>query len=497
MNRILGRSLSLLLAVIFAATAVSCASNTDEMLGDSTAQTTAEESTLSDEEKYNPNFEAADYDGYEFIVLINGSELEPNVDFNAEELNGDVLNDAIYNRDVGVEEKFNIKLNAEFKSDGDTRSAVAKAIKAGDTAYDMVEVTMNYSISMAANGYLTPIDEVPNIDLSKPYWNQITLEGSSLEGRNYFAYSDLNIHAFGATPCVIFNKAVLAEYNLGDIYALVTGGTWTMDEMCAMISTVTHDLNGDGQLTKDDYWGLICNNFGVDCLISGSGYNMILKDENDVPYLNIPTETFLGVIEGVRSVLSLNTGAFLVDRTSTATEAREYWTEWAITEDRALFWIGNLKCVERLRSMETDFGIVPMPKYNELQEQYTVHRQANVGATIAVPYIVSDPEMVGTIIEELSYRSYCDVMPVYMSSVLEGKFFRDPESSVTLQIMHDYCYCNLGFMCAEFDVNILSTCRDIVTNEKDAVSTFEKNLSKYEKGLDKLITAVEKLDDLS
>lgn len=476
--------LCILLAVL-TATAAGCSEAAENTAADTTAAQSAD-TTVDEEKKYDPGFGEADYGGYEFTVIINGNQLEPNVDFKAEELNGDILNDALYSRGAQTNEKFNIKIGTVFYTDDAAQSNVSKAVKAGDTAYDMVEVNLNYMVSMAANGLLSPMDEVPNIDLNKPYWNQVTLEGSSINGKNYFAYSDINIHAFGATPCAIFNKKVLASYNLGDIYALVGDGVWTMDKMAEFISAVTHDLDGNGEMTKDDFWGLICNNFGVDCLISGSGYKMMLKDENDLPYLNVPSETFLSVIEGVDKVLALETGSFLVDRTSTQVEAREYWTEWAITQDRALFWIGNLKCVERLRSMETDFGIVPMPKLNEAQENYAVHRQANIGAAISVPVLVCDPEMVGMVIEELSYRSYCDVMPTYMNSVLEGKFFRDPESAITLHIMHDLCYCDLGFMCAQYGVDILTVCRDIITNKRDAVSTLEKNISKYEKGLEKL-----------
>ena len=83
------------------------------------------------------------------------------------------------------------------------------------------------------------------------------LEGSSIEGKNYFAYSDANIHAYGATPCVLFNKELLASFQLGDIYKIVTDGKWTFDAMSTMIQTVTGDLNGDGVITKDDrlgYW---------------------------------------------------------------------------------------------------------------------------------------------------------------------------------------------------------------------------------------------------
>lgn len=487
----------LLAALLLCSALASCgAEEKGEVTAAQTTLAATDETVTTEDQKkqYDPTFAPQDYGGYEFHILINGNDLEPNVDYDAEELNGEALNDAIYTRDYKLEEKYNVKFNVEFKSDDAIKTAVSKSNSAGDAAYDLVEVNLNFSLAMAAANALTPIDELPNVDLTKPYWNQITLEGSSVRGKNYFAYSDTNIHAFGATPCAIFNKKVLESNNLGDIYALVTDGLWTTDRMSEMISAVTHDINGDGTLDKDDYWGLICNNFAVDCLVSGTGYKMLLKDDNDLPTLNVPTEKFYAVLDGVGKVLSLENGAMLVDRTSTQTEAREYWPEHAITEDRALFWIGNLKCVERLRGMETDFGIVPMPKLDETQENYAVHRQANIGATTAVPLVLGDADMVGKIVEDMAYMSYKDVMPVYMDSVLEGKYFRDPESSVTLQIMRQAAYCDMGFMSSNFGISILSSCREIITSNKDAASTFAKVETKFQKSLDKMIAAFDELN---
>lgn len=449
-----------------------------------------EEAPKEDRTKYDPGLEAVDYEGASFTVLYNyGNDLEPNKDFTCEELTGEIVNDAKFNRNAALCEKYNI--NAQYidgGGDSSVVSAVTSSVSAGDNAYSYVDNNAQYCIQMASRGALLEISELPVIDLSAPYWNSLMLEGSSINRKNYLVFSDINIHAYGATPCMIFNKVVHQNYGLEDLYEIVLNGNWTFDKACEMISVVTHDLDGDGRITKDDALGLIANNFCIDCFISGTGYQLITKDENDMPVLGVYTEQMADIMDGIKRVCSEQTGTFLVDRTSTATEAREYWTEHAITEDRALFWVGNIKCVERMRASESDFGVVPMPKYSEAQENYAVHVQANIGSMSCFPLTVAaDAEMVGRITEEMAYLSFRDVMPAYMDVCIDGKTIRDEESLACLEIIRSSYYCDLGFMFQQMGLQLLGTMRDYVTaNKTDYMSSLKSNQKVWNKSLERI-----------
>jgi hypothetical protein len=457
------------------------ATDSNEITTSATAETTIDPMIAND-----PKLTADDWGGEEFVILYNGSQVEPNKDFTAETLNGNVLNDAIYNRNMAIQDKYNLKINASYYSDGNISTMVGNSNKAGDNAYHLVEANGAYSMSMALNGQLYNLEALEYVNLDKPYWNSMILEGSSIEGKNYFAYSDANIHAYGATPCVLFNKEMLATFQLGDIYQIVTDGKWTFDVMSTMIQTVTGDINGDGVITKDDRLGYIANNFCVDCFISGTGYRMITKDADDLPVLNVETEKFYNIIDGIKKLCAEENGVFLIDRTSTATEAREYWTEEAFVADRALFVGGNLKWAERLRAMENDFGIVPLPKYDENQENYAVHFQANVGASMAVPSGNTDVVKISKVLEDIAYDSYLHVMPAYTEIVLEGQSVRDEESIVSLNIIRNSYYSDLGFMLGNYNIAILTQMRQVVTNNQDCASILKQVMRVYTNALKKV-----------
>lgn len=489
------RLIPLLIAILTALPMTACGNTTANENSDTAAnltEATTETESVETEPSYDPQLPAVDYSGTDFVVLYNiGSAVEPNKDFIGEALTGEIVNDAIYNRTIALEEKYKLKMiYTECSGDGAVANMLQKGVTAGDSTYAAADMNAQFCVQQASKGTLLELRQLPHMDLQKPYWSDTMLSGSSICGKNYFVFSDINIHAYGATPCMIFNKVVHQNHQLEDLYEIVLDGRWTFDKACELISAVTSDLDGDGKITKDDRLGLISNNFCVDCFISGTGYQMIGKDENDLPVLQMHTEEFADIMDGIKKLLSVETGSFLVDRTSTQTEAREYWTEWAITEDRALFWVGNIKCVERMRQSESDFGVVPMPKANERQQNYAIHTQANVGTVLCFPTSIADTDMVSRVMEDMAYISYMTVMPAYMDVCIDGKTIRDEESLACLEIIRNSYYCDLGFMCQQMNVNILGTMRDYVTaNRSDFMSSMEKKANTWNNAVVKISAA--------
>lgn len=480
----------LALLILLSAALYSCADKTDPETDVTTVAATdaaPDESAAETAPDYDPHVEPVDWGGEEFIVVYNGNDVEPNLDFIAEDINGATLNDAVYNRNAVIRDKHKLVFKTVYMTDANISNAVTASMKTGDVVGHLVEANQTYSLTMSINGALRELGELSGINLEKPYWNSAFLSGSSIKGKNYFAYSDANIHAFGATPCTIFNKTVHKDFGLENIYEIVDEGGWTYAKMSEMVKAVTGDIDGDQKITKDDRLGMIANTFCIDCFISGSGHMMVVKDENDLPTLDIMNENFYNIVEGIKSLCSAENGMFLVDRVSTETEAREYWTERAITSDRALFWIGNFKCVERLRSSPADFGVVPIPKANADQKEYKIHMQANIGAAMSVPKSAPDEDKISLILEDVAYESYKTVMPAYMEVLIQGQSIRDVESLKCIQLIRKSYYSDMGFMLGSYGINVLGNCRSIVKDNLDIVSNLKTAAGQYAKSLNNLV----------
>lgn len=437
---------------------------------------------------YDPNLPAVDYGGRDFTFFYSDNTLEPSFDVKADELNGEVLNDSIYARNLALDEKYNITIKWDRDDYYEGYGKVTTSINAGENAYDVIINNGVYSLALAAGGYTQQLNDFPYINFEKPYWNANMLAGSSINHKNYFAYSDMNIHALGATPCVLFNKVVAENYQAGNFYAEVNDGNWTFDLMLDHIKSVTSDIDGDGKITQLDNLGFIGNTFVIDCFLSGTGYQTITKDENDMPKLNIASEEYYHIIEAIQSICSYDNGSYICDRY--AGVDREQAPMDAFSEDRVLFWIANLKGVERMRNMKSEFGILPIPKLDGNQAEYKIHYQANIGGALNVPVTASDIELVGMVLEDAAYMSMLTIKPAYVDVLLQGKFLRDDESLATLEIMFDSYYSDIGFMTGGSGIEILSNLREIVSgNSTKYVSTIESGISKYETNLEKIRTA--------
>ena len=139
MNRITRIVSALLAGLLLSTTLLACGKSNEEVQTTTAVTTTAvtsavTETTVDPMKANDPQLTADNWGGEEFFILYNGSEVEPNKDFNAEALNGNVLNDAIYNRNMAIQDKYNLKINATKYSEGEISTMVSNSNKAGDNA---------------------------------------------------------------------------------------------------------------------------------------------------------------------------------------------------------------------------------------------------------------------------------------------------------------------------------------------------------------------------
>ena len=122
----------MLLLALGAELLVSC-SNPSTGTPDSTSTAASGADTAAPEEStevsYDPGISPLNWNDAEFLVLYNGNELEPNLDFKAEALNGSTLNDAVYNRNVKIQEKHKLIIKADYNYDSAIKDTVEKSYK--------------------------------------------------------------------------------------------------------------------------------------------------------------------------------------------------------------------------------------------------------------------------------------------------------------------------------------------------------------------------------
>ena len=87
------------------------------------------------------------------------------LDMWVEEINGDVVNDAIYNRNLAIAERFNVVIEEPLMNDYTTISNTVKSmVTAGDSTYDFILNQLAQTSADVLNGFSMNLNEIPYLD---------------------------------------------------------------------------------------------------------------------------------------------------------------------------------------------------------------------------------------------------------------------------------------------------------------------------------------------
>lgn len=387
-------------------------------ISDDTMEVMAEDIAIS-------RMEEVDYDGYTFRVLTTDTQVN-NVFYHEvfnEGETGEPVVDAVYRRNLALEEKYNIKVCGKYSGVFDY-STFAKSVPSGDDMYDVVMANQESALQFAIKGYLSPLNKMENICLDEAWWQQSYNSQATMLHNLYFGISAANLASFESVPVLFFNKQMVQNLALEAPYQKVYDGKWTFDALMEYCSLVSQDLNGDGKYYDEDMYGLLVNSYAALTFIYGGDFAFSEKDEEDVPVFGYD-EAFVTYFQKIVSMLTENNTVMYGEKMSNRTQSLYI----AFKEDRGLFYNEMLTYANNLRDMDTDFGIVPMPKRDEMQEHYTGFYHFASSSIMAIPVTVSNVDRTSHLTEDMAYYSRQYVYPAYIENSVKTKSARDEMSA--------------------------------------------------------------------
>ena len=432
-----------------------------------------------------------DFGGYKFRVLVNGDAFGDyrSREFFASEETGDVINDAVYKRNVTAEEKYNFTLEIFGDTTGSNpvQTVAAKSIKSGDNAYDLVlpYMTGDGSSSLAQQNMLMDLKTLPGITLENPWWDQRANEQLSIGGKLFFTTGDISIVLNSyCTFGILFNKSIIKDNSLEDPYNLVKNGDWTIDKMYEMSRAITRDINGDGVLNHEDQWGVLSELNASNGMFFSAGEHIVSQGADGYPEITMYNPRSVAVIEKALDFLQ-DANTVIFANTMKVGAVWEYATQM-MAEGRALFRTCALVGVEELRAAELDFGVIPYPKYDKAQTEYN-----NLVSTICVPGVcvpstISTPETVGAIIEILARGAAGTIVPAYYEQTLYNRLVRDDESYDMLRLIFSTRVYDLAYIYDWGGIGFLLMNMNNSKN-KDFTSQYEKTADKAKAAMEKTI----------
>ena len=464
-------------------------SNDTTTSGGSTASdTTTAEETTSGKVIDVPDVQNEDYGGRDFNILYmtNNSYRAHDLYFFADaEDTGDVLSNAIYERNSAVEEALNIKIKGLGVDFDDIYKELKKVASAGDDVYDLTLThTFSYLTSIISDGLLYDWNQIPNVDMTKNYWNQNMDKTLAIDGVLPVAKSD---YMPPEVYTVTFNKKIHDDYQLEDYYQLVRDGKWTLDKFISEVGKVSEDVNGDGTFDANDKYGLgtiLDANFQA--FLNSCGMFAVTKDGDSLT-VTPPSEKLVGMVDKLYNMLYTGHSAYYYTYADKNTSK-----ELSFSKGRTLFSLENINDIELLRNMDDDFGLLPYPKYDEEQEDYY---SLGMSGYIAVPISAGDIDLTGKAAELLSYQSAKIFLPVFYDTLLGNKYIRDDESAEMLNIMFDgmvfdYAMVYGGWNQISYGVYLM-----LANKTNDVMSYYEKNTKSVQSTYDKMAKVFAKYND--
>jgi len=479
----------------------SCANNTgntndgeNKVVSDGLADTddnlSGADSKANKWEQEPHNLPEIDFNGRKFnVITIENPDNRVYNYFAVEEQNGDPIIDAIYKRNLAIEERYNITISQITAADP---SGIArKNILAGDNNYDLIVDTIFSIRGLASQSLLSDLYNVPYIkdNLGKPWWDQALKRDLSINKKVFFGAGNIVLKDKLRSVCLYFNKDMCKEIGVDYPYQYVYDGTWTIDKFMEITKGINRDLDGNGVMDQYDQWGLMGEYGFAIMAFQGSGEKSVSLNSDGVPEITMNTPRALDVIQKILDFATDPTAMFHAD---TIKGVDNIWLTASayFQENRFLMRSSLFEAIPRdLRAMPADFGVLPMVKFNEQQENYYTYVSAD-GLFICIP-MNADTEYVGLITEALAYESGTTLMPAFYDLCLTSKVLRDDESEGMLDIIFNNRVYDIGYIYGIGSLPNLLTDMVIAKNT-DFVSRFERIQGAAQGALEKFIDSYDK-----
>lgn len=428
-KKYLSAVLALVLTLSFSACLDDSESDNAEITPDSV--TYASETEATDATNVLDLFKTTDYENTAFKIwtsnVVNSSlNLRQAPD---DHMDGERINDALYTRDRSIEQKFNVVFeytlvepDAEFQ----LFNKASKVILAGDDSIDLIFGNMQvYAVNFITNKLILNMNNISEIDLTKEWWQQTAVRDLKVGDTMLLATGDITPRYVFSTFIMLFNQKLFNDRNIEFPYKAVDDGKWTMDMMQGIVKGTLTDLDGNSKYDKNDFYGMtnegwaypFYNGFNETVLSIGSG-EAVLSCESENAY----------------DKLSKISELFALPDVFTKNITTQYDFSDIFEKDQALLCSQTASNLYLLTDMVSDFGVLPLPKYDETQDKYYTFVNGYGATAIMIPISVADTSRAGTLTEATAALSRYTVTPAAYEVTLLTKQTRDEESVEMLKL---------------------------------------------------------------
>ncbi len=475
------KTISFLLAVCMMFSAlISCSQQNDNQPsaaeGNSmpiSSEQTSEESQSTDTTYVEDDLPEIDLDGWTFRIY---NTVDYKRYLHSEELTGEVINDAVYNANLKVMDRFNVNIETIIANDTSIKSSVL-------SGSDDFDISMMHDVSAGSEsqqGLCLNVRELPYINFEKPWWPEFTVDSLTVLDKMYLVSSFISYLGMDWTRVIFFNIDKMNDYDIELPYNDVRNGTWTLDKLQSITKDIYEDLDGNSEQTYDDFFGFALTG-PFYCWLEAFDIEPYGKDDATVLKLDVNNDKMLTLCEKVYSWLYESRGCYYSPSDSGNYAEDNYLGMFSA--GKSLFTYGVLeRLILTCRDSDINYGILPMPKLDENQSEYY---SGCTDRPIVIPKTNSNHENTGLMLEAMSAEGYRTVLPAYYETALKWKYSNDNDSAEMLDIIFQNRRISLAYIYgSEFSLSLGSA---VTESGSEWASYYAKKEKSEQKRMEKTI----------
>ena len=454
MKKWLSLALAALILISVLAVAVSCAKNGDDTPSDTT---TVSPSGNPDDTGNGTNGTTAPVNSEEYVnddlpSDLNYKNEEVNFltwdqsvsEYFAEEQTGDAVNDAIYYRNIEVENRLGVKL--EYNVIKGNSSAVNEFCQTvmttisagGDSSYDAIGCYLRSAGVLTLQHGLVDLLEVDYLNFDQPWWPSSLTELNTINDKLFFMSGDIATSLLYQMMFMIYNNDLGESLSLTSPQELALEGKWTQEVLFSMAANVYSDLDASGDKSEGDQFGLFSYQHpNLDIFYMGAGLNYVDPDANGDLVLSsdILSEKSYGIIDSLNALYyDSNDGYFTKKLSDSST----------LMYGNSLFYnITGQLLAQQFYNADMSYSILPAPKYDEQQASYLTP-VAFTHSMYCIPISASNVDMSGAVLECLASESYRQVTPALFESAFKYKYSKGENDAEIFEMIRSGIVFDIG-----------------------------------------------------
>lgn len=357
-----------------------------------------------------------------------------------------------------VQKAYNCTITGVMSTDtaGEIRQYIQEDILSSKPTIDFCFETYYYYHSFVTAGLLTDLKTL-GIKFSQPWWDQNAVEDLSVCNQLYYALGDINTYDNDGTFVILFNKSLyeekFGEGSYKELYDLAASGDWTFDVLEEKVKGFGYESSGDNVRDEFDTYGLLTESNNLYLHVLAAGEKTLDKNADDEVEFSLENQRVFSALNDAVD-LYLNTNDVLVadleqyENKYQDSDVYEETVIKAFKEGRGLFYMCGLIHLPYFRDMEDDFGILPVPKYDDTQDRYYHTMSPHTASCVFVPRssrtVGERGQQIGTILDALGAYSKDYLTPEYYDKQLKRGDASDPDSAKMLDIIFESRTFDLG-----------------------------------------------------